>query len=342
MPRFSLLSSTVVSLALIVSGCGGKEQNPNLASVLLEQLLVKPLPSATEKALAREDAERVLGELKAGADFSEAVRKYSSHPSAAHGGELTITEGWMEPAFDKAAQALGDSSLSGVIDSPVAFYIAYRIQGEYLQARTSHILLSFEKGLEGTAKQRDSEEKHKKAWELYQRLKSGESFYDLAREFSGDPGSAQNGGDIGWHGRNSLARPYEEAAFSQAEGQISEPVETPYGWHIIRTVKKKDLSLKLKIIEFKPKASAEDRSRAKKALEEARKLALGGASLQRLAEQFADSPEGIFSAGEKFEVRNNLLVPELAGEIRKMGIGDVSNILENENGYYIVRLLEKS
>ena len=342
MPRVSLLLSAAVTLAFVISGCKGKEQNPNMASVLLEQLLVKPLPSATEKALSREEAERVLAELKAGADFSEAARKYSSHPSAARGGELTITEGWMDPAFDRAAQALSDSSLSGVIETPGVFYLAYRIQGEYLQARTSHILLTFEKGLEGPAKERDSEEKHKKAWELYRRLKNGESFYDLAREFSGDPGSAQNGGDIGWHSRNSLAKPYEEVAFSQAEGQISEPVETLYGWHIIRTVKKKDLSLKLKIIEFKPKPSAEDRGRAKKALEEARKLALSGVSLQQLAEQFADSPEGGFSAGEKFEVRKNLLVPELAAEIGKMDTGDVSNILENENGYYIVRLLEKS
>ena len=327
--------------AFLLSGCGKEEKNPFLETVQIEQLVAKPRASDSELEKTREKAERVLEQLKGGADFSELAREYSTHKSASDGGEITITKGWMDPAVDQAVLAMEDSSLSGIIETPEALYIVYRDYGRYLQQRSSHILLMPDKELEGEARERALERLEKKAWELRKRILEGESFYDLAREYSDDPGSAEKGGDIGWHKRNKLVKEYEEVAFSQELGELSEPVQTSFGWHIIRTVQKKDLSLKLKIIEFKPEITDADRSRARKLLEEARRQAMAGVSLAVLPERFALSQDGALSFNEKYSVRRNLLVPELAKQIEDMDEGDVSGILESQAGFYFVRLLEK-
>lgn len=103
--------------------------------------------------------------------------------------------------------------------------------GQEEQRRASHILLTA--GDSGSAK--DKASARKKADELLVRLRanSGE-FEKLAREQSKDPGSAAQGGDLGWFGRNMMVKPFEEAAFALKDGQISDVVETDFGFHIIR------------------------------------------------------------------------------------------------------------
>ena len=114
-------------LILWGAGCTKKEENPYLQSVRFEQLLVKPVPSPEEFEKAEIEALKVLEDLRAGADFAEAARNYSVHSSSSRGGELTLTKGWMVPAFDEAVFAMEDSSLSGLIRTPEAMYLVYRI-----------------------------------------------------------------------------------------------------------------------------------------------------------------------------------------------------------------------
>lgn len=74
--------------------------------------------------------------------------------------------------------------------------------------------------------------------EIRQRLLAGESFDTLARQYSDDTGSGAQGGDLGWFGKGRMVPPFEEAAFSLEIGQISEPIKSEFGYHIIEVLEK--------------------------------------------------------------------------------------------------------
>jgi peptidyl-prolyl cis-trans isomerase D len=74
----------------------------------------------------------------------------------------------------------------------------------------------------------------KKAEELLSRIRKGESFADLAKQVSQDPGSAKEGGDLGFFGRGVMDKAFEQAAFSLKVGEVSEPVRSTFGFHLIK------------------------------------------------------------------------------------------------------------
>jgi hypothetical protein len=76
------------------------------------------------------------------------------------------------------------------------------------------------------------------AQELRTRLEAGEDFATLAQEYSDDPGSAATGGELGWFGRGRMVAPFEEAAFSLEPGEISQPVKSDFGYHLIEVLEK--------------------------------------------------------------------------------------------------------
>lgn len=84
------------------------------------------------------------------------------------------------------------------------------------EVRASHILVKTEQ----------------EAQELYNEIKNGKSFAEIAQEKSLCP-SGQNGGDLGFFGRGMMVKPFEDAAFNLEVGEISQPVETQFGWHLI-------------------------------------------------------------------------------------------------------------
>jgi peptidyl-prolyl cis-trans isomerase C len=76
--------------------------------------------------------------------------------------------------------------------------------------------------------------KQSEAIAILERLKKGESFANLAKQLSIDKGSGRKGGDLVFFGRGMMVKPFEETAFKLEKGQISEPVKTDFGYHIIK------------------------------------------------------------------------------------------------------------
>ena len=79
-------------------------------------------------------------------------------------------------------------------------------------------------------------QKQSEALALLERLKKGESFAKLAQELSIDKGSGKRGGDLGYFGRGMMVKPFEDAAFKLEKGQMSDPIKTEFGYHIIKRV----------------------------------------------------------------------------------------------------------
>jgi peptidyl-prolyl cis-trans isomerase C len=90
------------------------------------------------------------------------------------------------------------------------------------EVRASHILVKTEK----------------EAQAIIQQVKGGASFDDIARKVSICP-SGKSGGDLGWFGRNRMVKPFEEAAFKLDVGQLSEPVKTQFGYHVVKVTGKR-------------------------------------------------------------------------------------------------------
>jgi len=77
-------------------------------------------------------------------------------------------------------------------------------------------------------------QKQSEALAVLERIKNGEKFGKLAKELSIDSGSAKRDGNLGYFGRGKMVKEFENAAFNLQAGQISEPVKTQYGYHIIK------------------------------------------------------------------------------------------------------------
>ncbi|HEU4415726.1 MAG TPA: peptidylprolyl isomerase, partial [Candidatus Angelobacter sp.] len=132
---------------------------------------------------------------------------------------------------------------------------AYRLP-ERVRAR--HILIETPKpGPDGKVDPKGVEEARAKAQDVLKQLKAGGDFAQLANKYSNDPGNedqtthAKKGGELGWFGRGSMVAEFEKAAFDQAKGQISDPVQTSYGFHIIQTEDKEEARLR-PLSEVKP------------------------------------------------------------------------------------------
>ncbi len=123
----------------------------------------------------------------------------------------------------------------------------YSSQQPGTEVRASHILLTYPDS--ATETQEDSVAAL--AASLYDRARGGEDFATLARSYSADPGSAAAGGDLGSFGRGEMVKPFEDAAFALEPGEVSEPVESPFGLHIILMVEKDVPPLDERMEEFR-------------------------------------------------------------------------------------------
>ena len=177
-----------------------------------------------------------------GEDFGTVAKATSEDPSAAeNNGKLGyFTAMQMVYPFESAAY----HTQVGQVSEPIRTRFGYHIikvndrraaQGEI---RVAHLMVR----ITPQAPKADSVAAHKKIDELYARLKKGEDWNKLVSQFSEDPGSASSGGELPAFGTGRMIPSFEEVAFKlQKPGDISAPVQTPYGWHIIKLIEKQPL-----------------------------------------------------------------------------------------------------
>jgi peptidyl-prolyl cis-trans isomerase D len=126
---------------------------------------------------------------------------------------------------------------------------AYRIPE---RVKVRHILIETPKpGPDGKVDQKGVDEARAKAQDVLKQLKATGDWEGLAKKYSGDPGSKDKGGELGWLGRGQTVAEFDKVAFAQNKGQISDPVQSSFGFHIIQTEDKEDAHLK-PLAEVKP------------------------------------------------------------------------------------------
>ncbi len=192
-------------------------------------------PNVTRsKEEARKQIDDLLARIRAGGNLADLAREHSDCPSKQQGGSLGIFgRGQMTPPFEKAAFALKEGDVSEVVETEFGFHIIQRNRIE--RVRASHILLSYQ-GAQGAGAARTKEQAKKLAEQLLADLKGGKDFAAVARENSDCPSSRQ-GGDLGTFGRGQMVPEFERAAFALQTGQVSEVVESPFGFHLILRTK---------------------------------------------------------------------------------------------------------
>jgi peptidyl-prolyl cis-trans isomerase D len=131
-------------------------------------------------------------------------------------------------------------------DDLQAYYNQHRDQYRVAeQAKVSHILIKTPlPGADGKVDEKGVADAQKRAQDVLNQLKAGAKFEDLAKKYSEDPGSAKEGGSLGWIGKGRTVPEFEKAAFSLPKGQISDLVKSSYGFHIIRVDDRQDAHMK--------------------------------------------------------------------------------------------------
>jgi peptidyl-prolyl cis-trans isomerase D len=120
------------------------------------------------------------------------------------------------------------------------------------RVKVRHILIEMPKpGPDGKVDQKAVDDARAKAMDVLKQAKATSDWTELAKKYSGDPGSKDKGGELGWLGKGQTVAEFDKVAFAQNKGQISDPVQTSFGFHIIQTEDKEDAHLK-PLAEVKP------------------------------------------------------------------------------------------
>jgi peptidyl-prolyl cis-trans isomerase SurA len=216
-------------LATIAAQAGG-ETEYQISHVLVS---VPEQASPDQINVRRKRAEDALAQIKSGKDFKEVAAALSDAPDGIKGGDL----GWRTPArlpvvFVEAAKGMNNGDVSPVLRSPGGFHVIKLVDSRSRNAPTvveqthaKHILIRVN---EVTA----DAEARTKIDRIRDRIETGAKFEDQAK-LNSDDASAAKGGDLGWVSPGDTVPEFEQAMNKLAIGQVSVPVRTTFGWHII-------------------------------------------------------------------------------------------------------------
>lgn len=198
-------------------------------------------PSSDDLAAANKKANNIIRQLRAGANFNQLAAANSNGDEALQGGSL----GWRTPEqlpeiFVEAVQGLNQGDVSQPLRAGNGIHVLRLVgvkssnQKHMIQeTHVRHILIK-------TDAVHTDEMVRKQLLDLKSQIASGVSFEQLAEKYSQDPTSAIKGGDLGWVQPGLLVPPFEKAMDGLAINQISGPVKTQYGWHLIQVLARRN------------------------------------------------------------------------------------------------------
>lgn len=204
-------------------------KSPESQQLFTEQYRFNQILSPSKDAAARRQMSQVVQKLRGGADIQ---RVTTETPNVQGGGTDWVAVSQLPPAFASALQRLAPGQVSDVLEVPQGLTVLQLIQkrgGErtsIVQRQARHILVK-------TSAVVSNQAARARLDDIIRQLKGGADFATLARTYSEDPGSARNGGELGWVTAGEMVPPFEQALFATPVGTLSAPVQTPYGWHVI-------------------------------------------------------------------------------------------------------------
>jgi len=214
------------------------------SDVRVSHIFVAIPPKAKEATLAKNEEKvmNVYSELKAGKSFEELAKTMSEDKaSGARGGDLGYNVSMLPNGFYEFENAMYSVKV-GDYSQPVKSALGWHIikvtdkRPSRAEMEVSHILIK--------KKDRDREIKDAKgrAEAIYKMYQEGQTFEDLAKTHSQDKKTADKGGYLGFFKINQYEANFEDAAYNMKDGEVSQPIETAIGWHIIKKHSTKDQS----------------------------------------------------------------------------------------------------
>lgn len=198
-------------------------------------------PGAVEEAEAQ--AREIVAELRDGADFARMAVAHSAGQRALEGGDLGWRKAGQLPSlFADAVLGKEAGTVLDPIHSSSGIHIIKVLDKRgasntmVQQTRARHILIE-------PSEIRSEAEAKALADDIRARIENGESFADLAREYSDDPGSALSGGDLGWTMPGQMVPAFEEKMNASEIGEVSDPFKSRFGWHILEVTDRREADM---------------------------------------------------------------------------------------------------
>lgn len=210
------------------------------------------------------------------------------------------------------------------------------------EVKASHILV----GLKQNPEPADTLAAYNKIMKFREQLLQGEDFEALARRSSEDPSASMNGGNLGYFTALQMVYPFENAAYQTPEGEISTPVRTNFGYHLVKVHDKRPSQGKVKVahimVRSDEEAPVEEARAAKEKIDEIYKRLQTGADWEQLASQFSEDRATRNTGGELEWFGTGNMVPsfeEAAFALKEKG--SYSRPVQTPYGWHILRLLER-
>lgn len=178
---------------------------------------------------------------------------------------------------------------------------------------------------------------------IQERLEKGDSFEELAREYSDDPGTAKNGGELGFVERNTFFQNFEEVAFNLKPGEISQVVETPVGLHLIQGIEKRGDKVNVRHILIRLDMTQSDDTVTQQEALEIRRRALSGENFGELARTYSDDESSKDRGGDlDWLPIEELQIEAFKNVVDTLQVGHISEPFKTRFGYHLVKIEDRS